>query len=231
MSEYTKTEHVGFKFDTVGDSLKRVILPFLGFFDSQYTTMVNDDFETLADEGKHTNEEVDQLAESFDYTSYYSKVATSYSEFLNERMSSIFGKSVEVSFKQVEYHPMTPQNMGDEISAVINVEELPGLGYLQSFCEENDIMDFKAMLKVIAKYKFNSIGIRSLWDDNIEQFFSQEYSQWESTYIECLIAAMVLAMSVEMGNKFDIWQHTISDFELINFIDQGQTDGTFSVDV
>lgn len=222
---------IEFKANTLGDTVKRVVLPFAGFYDSSYQQLVDNELSELQDEQGKSDIEIQAIARNFDYKAFYSKIADGFGDYLNQCFSDVFGESVEIAFEQVEYHPMTMQNTGDEISAAVDVTKLPGLGYLQHFCETNELMDFKETLKQIAVDKFNGIGLLSSWGDNIERRFDKPYEHWESVYIECLLAAMVSAVSIDHGHNDGEWELSVRDFEYNGFAEYGHTSGLFYVEL
>lgn len=232
MSDLIENTQVAFKANTIGDEVKRVVLPFGGFYESDYEHLISSELDNLKyDEGK-TDEEIEVIAKGIDRTSFYQEVANGYGSYLNECFSTVFGKSVEVDFNQIEYHPMTLQNTGDEISAAIDVTQLPSLGYLQPFCTTNDLMDFKDSLKQIAADKFSGPGLRSSWDANIEVLFDKPYEQWESVYIECLLTAMVQALSLNNNYKNNgYWAIAVREFETTDFMEYGRTNGLFCIEL
>ena len=232
MSDLIENTQVAFKANTIGDEVKRVVLPFGGFYESDYAQLIRNELDRLKyDEGK-TDQEIEVITSSIDGKAFYLTVADGFGDYLNECFSTVFGKSVEVAFNQIEYHPMTLQNTGDEISAAIDVTQLPGLNYLQHFCTTNDLMDFKDSLKQIAADKFSGPGLRSSWDANIEVLFEKPYEQWESVYIECLLTAMVQALSLNNNYKNNgYWAIAVREFEATDFMEYGRANGLFCIDL
>lgn len=231
MSDLIENTQVAFKANTIGDEVKRVVLPFGGFYESDYEQLISNELDNLKDEEGKTDKEIETIANSIDRKAFYLKVAVGFGDYLNECFSTVFGKSVEVAFNQIKYHPMTLQNTGDEISAALDVTQLPGLGYLQHFCKQNDLGDFKDALKQVAIDRLTGPGLRSSWDENIEVLFDKPYEQWESVYIECLLAVMVQMISINNGHNNDWCEIAVREFEAVDFMEYGRTNGLFCIEL
>ena len=225
----TMSDIIEFKTDTIGDNVKRVMLPFGGFYQSHYDTVINGQLSDMMEDGMSFGE-VQEMAQGIDYTTHYQGVAEGYAAYLTIKFESLYG--CEVNFTQTQVHPMTPQNTGDQISSAVDVTQLPTLNFLQDLLAK-DVIDFKQSLKQVATDTLTSCsGFHSSWDANIERLFDKPYEQWESVYIECLLTAMVNAIHIDdMGGAADeFWQHNINDFEYMGFMDHGYIEGFLFVD-
>ena len=220
---------IDYKANTIGDEVKRVVLPFGGFYESIYVSAVSSQLDDMVEDGVD-KDVVQKLGDNIDWSAYYLKVANGYADYMNERFSEVFGREVEVAFTQVQVHPMTRQNTGDEISAAIDVKQLPTLATLQTFCSEADLGDFQQSLKDIAKSKFDVPGMYSTWDADISKLFSKSYDLWESVYIECLLCAMVQVVSFYDGHDSDQWSFNINSFENDNFLEDAYIKGIPFID-
>lgn len=223
------SDTIDFTINTIGNHLKRVMLPFGGFYHSPYDNVINGQLSDMIENGMSFGE-VQEFAQVIDYQAHYQGIAGGYAEYLSIKIEDLF--RCEVSFTQTQVHPMTPQNTGDQISAAIDVTQLPSLDAMQELLL-TDVIDFKQSLKQIAKEVLSSCsGFHSSWNADIERLFDQPYELWESVYIECLLTAMVNAIQIEDAGKSadDFWQHNINDFEYMGFMDHGFVEGFLVVD-
>lgn len=223
------TDIIDFKKNTVGENVKRVMLPFGGFYQSLYEDVINSQITDMHEEDA-CSEYLEALVNTIDYKSQYQRVADGFADYLNEKISHTFG--AEVAFTQTQVHPLTLQNTGDEISSAVDVTQLPELQCLQNFCDAGVGIDFKQSLAKIATDKLSSCsGFHSSWDADISQLFDVPYAMWESVYIECLLIAMVQAIHIdEGGSEQDQWEHNITDFESRGFMDYAHSHGLMFVD-
>lgn len=186
----------------------RVDTPFAGFYQSFYDSELEYAHEVLGDE------EAEVMIDKLDASKFNKTISGLYIDFLNEKLEELF--KVPALLSEPAYHPMTPQNRGDDVSAVLAVSILPTLDELEALSDSS--INFKELLIQIAKDKLTSHdGFSSFYSPEIAPYFDKPYDQWGFAYLTCLLFGMVAALGYEEGvNEHDIesWAAAQYDLEL-----------------
>ncbi len=219
------TQIIHFSTDTAGESEKRIMLPFTGFYDSEYTLRINTEIDSVADDLDLTDDQVSDITSNFDYNKYLKTVAEAYVDYLNQELSDLL--PTPVTMTQVDIHsPTILAVMAESISAVIDVNQLPSVEFMTTFCSDNSLLDFKKNLQTIATDDLLSK------DADISKMFDLPYDQWQNVHIECLLAVLVQVMQVnERGKESVNWRHDIVDFEMKGFIDYANKKNALDVNI
>lgn len=198
----------------------RVTTPFAGFYQSFYESEL-ENLEDLVGE-----KQANFIDATMDMTVFNNAIAERYISFLNGKLEDFF--KVPALLSEPIVHPMTMQNTGDEVSAVLAYSILPSLDELESMA--SGVVDFKQLLITIAKDKFTSCsGFASFYSPNISPYFDKPYVEWSFPYLTCLLYAMVAVIGYDEGlhnHTIEEWQAAHYDLELHLFaLDFLQTSG------
>lgn len=205
---------------------KRITLPFGGFYESVYDA----DIDYLEDDlGKAAMAYIDG---NLDYAKYHQHIAEAYAKWLiadlNEQLATVmqvnpFARTYKTvtmpEAQEVTVHPMDGRNQGDDISALLNIEDMPTLATIcHAFA---DIMDIKDAMQTIAKDRLTTRdGFMSFYSPRIELFFDTPLTQWEAPYVEILIQAMTWAVAYntihDVSDTTD-WKTALYRYELWGF--------------
>lgn len=203
---------INFKVDTLGEHEKRIMLPFIGFYDSEYVNRIHENVDSLANEHELSDDQVEHIISKINYNAHFKVIAAAYVDYLNKELSDILPKPINMT--QPDIHAITLLAvMADNVSAVINVNELPSVGFMSDFCEKHKLLDFKKNLQVVADDK-----LLSKYQD-ITSLFDTPYKNWQNVHIECLMSTLVQVLQVNKTGKEKVnWLHDIVDFEASGFI-------------
>lgn len=226
------TDIINFQLSTFSENKKRITLPFGGFVDSIYHSLVASQLKDMVEDGLD-KDFVKDLAGKIDWGSHYLKVSNAYASYISKRFNEVFSTNenpVNIHFSQVFYHPLNETKNGDKISAVINVDEIPNLAALMKLCEKKWFIDFREALISAAKdrippalqtSKYYLPHNHALWD---------YYSNWERESIECLVIAMIQVVNTYDGFIGADWQSHVKEFEDNGFTEDAYTKGIQFVD-
>lgn len=225
------SESVEFKENTIGDSKKRIMLPFLACHNIEYICSIDDQLASMAKKEGLSKERVAAIKNELDYTAHYLKIATAYMDFVNQEFTSKFG--ISNAFTQPQVHKPRPLGKVDAASAVIDLEEMQSLDFMQELCKNNHTIDFKKNLITVANDKIaGHNGLSRVHNADISAFFDLPYRLWENVHIECLVIVMIQAARVtRIYEERNDWIENIADFESINFLEYAQEHDVLSIDI
>lgn len=226
------TEIINFQLSTFSENKKRITLPFSGFVDSIYHSLVASQMEDMIEDGVDKNV-VKELASEIDWGAHYLKVSNAYASYISKRFSEVFstdGNPVNIRLTQVLYHPLNETKNGDKISAVIDVDEIPSLAALMKFCERKWFINFREALISAAKDRIPAALQTSKYYLPHNQALWDYYSNWERESIECLVIAMIQVVNTYDGFIGAGWQAHVKEFEDNGFTEDAHTKGIQYVD-
>lgn len=177
------------------ETVKSISLPFTGFYNSHIDYDLN---EALEDHARFNLEDESREEEFLDfvdgiggdaYKLFNEKVSKELAEFISDKLNEEFGTTLK--FEQVEYHPMTLQNTGDNISANIKVENLPTVEAISEYLGFTEEELFE-QLQMLSDSKLKSCsGFISFYEHDLEALKGVTVADWNSPYVELLIDFMV----------------------------------------
>ncbi|WP_339343484.1 hypothetical protein [uncultured Psychrobacter sp.] len=226
------TDIINFQLSTFSDNKKRITLPFSGFVDSIYHSLVASQLEDMIEDGVD-KAVVIGLAGEIDWGSHYLKVSNAYASYISKRFNEVFSTNenpVNIHLSQVLYHPLNETKNGDKISAVIDVDEIPNLAALMKFCDEKGFIDFREALISAAKDRIPPALQTSKYYLPHNQALWDYYSNWERESIECLVIAMIQVVNTYDGFIGADWQSHVKEFEDNGFTEDAYTKGIQFVD-
>lgn len=226
------TEIINFQLSTFSENKKRITLPFSGFVDSIYHSLVASQMEDMIKDGVDKNV-VKELASEIDWGAHYLKVSNAYASYISKRFSEVFSTDrnpVNIRLTQVLYHPLNETKNGDKISAVIDVDEIPSLAALMKFCEKKWFINFREALISAAKDRIPAALQTSKYYLPHNQALWDYYSNWERESIECLVIAMIQVVNTYDGFIGAGWQAHVKEFEDNGFTEDAYTKGIQFVD-
>ena len=216
---------VQFKSDTAGEAEKRIMLPFMGFYDSKFDNRIYKHINDLAQEFYFDDEKIKRIASKIDYNAHFKVIADAYVRYLNQELSDILPKPINMT--QADVHAQAPlATIAELASAVIDVTELPSVDFMADFCTKHKLLDFKKNLQVIANYELLSK------DQNISNLFNKPYKDWQNVHIESLMSALVQVIQVNKTGVEQVnWKHDIFDFETNGFIPYAEEQNVLDIDI
>ncbi len=209
---------VNFKKNTIGDTKKRVMLPFLACYNPEYNCSMVDQVNAFGAKNSLSADQILAIKENFDFDAFVLTIANHYIDFLNEKLSDIFG--INNALSEVKIHKSHPLRNVDKVSAVIDTAEILAIEDLQSKSSEHNFNSFRINLeqrlsnKLAVSYDFlpqTPIDTAGLLD--------KPYKLWENIQIECLLDVLVQSLRIASCGRGSIVDMVddITDFESINF--------------
>lgn len=216
---------VQFKSDTAGEAEKRIMLPFTGFYDSEYVNRIHEKVDLLADEHELSDDQVEIIVSKINYNEHLKVIAAAYADYLSKELSDILPKPINLT--QIDIHSTKPlATIADSASVVINVNDLPSVDFMSNFCEKHKLLDFKKNLQVVADNE-----LLSKYQD-ITSLFDTPYKDWQNVHIECLMSTLVQVLQVNKTGKESVnWLHDIVDFETNGFIPYAEEKNLLDIDI
>lgn len=216
---------VQFKSDTAGEAEKRIMLPFMGFYDSEYVNRIYEKVDLLANEHELSDDQVEIIVSKINYNEHFKVIADAYVRYLNQELSDILPKPINMT--QADVHAQAPlATIAELVSAVIDVTELPSVDFMADFCTKYKLLDFKKNLQVIANDDLLSK------DQNISEFFNKPYEDWQNIHIESLMSALVQVIQVNKTGVEQVnWRHDIVDFETNGFIPYAEEKNLLDIEI
>ena len=208
-------------------SLRRVKLPFTGFYDNDmFMSGINAQIEDLKDSGMSI-ESIQEELDNVDYSSLYKRVTDNYVDLLADDINDLL--STQFKFYEPDYTGNVGNQSVDKLTAVIRLNELPNIGELHNFLVNRDIMDFKSALVSIAHSMTGSDDadkMRELIKTNAD------YSLWDNNSLEYLLITLqqAVAINLDLVNEGDDWIIAIFSYEEARLLEDCICNGLLTAD-
>lgn len=177
--------------------VKAFILPFNGFYNSHIDYDLDEQLQQhidyISESDSNKGEQLEDWLYSgelhYAYKSFYNLVSSQLVEFIQDKINDEYGTNIR--FYNVNYQPMTLQNMGDNIHAFIEAKNIPSLELISRYTGLT-IDELFSQLQLLSDSKLKSCsGFSSFYDHDLTPLKGIDVKCWDEAYISLIIDFLV----------------------------------------
>lgn len=177
--------------------VKAFILPFNGFYnshidydlDEQLQQHIEYTSESDSEKGEQLEQWLNDANLLYAHKSFNNLVSSQIVEFIEDKLNDEYGTNIR--FYNVDYHPMTLQNTGDNIHAFIEVKNIPSLELISEYTGLS-IDELFNELQLLSDSKLKSYsGFHSFYSHDLTPLKGIDLLYWDEVYISLIIDFLV----------------------------------------